>query len=64
MVTFAPSLMCMDLGKIKEQFSIMDNYMDIYHVDIMDGHFCKTWRLHLGFSKVSGKIQRRKWMYT
>ena len=34
MVTFAPSLMCMDLGKIKEQFAVMDQYMKLYHVEM------------------------------
>ena len=40
MVTFAPSLMCMDFGKMKEQFAVMDQYVNLYHVDIMDG-ICK-----------------------
>ena len=51
MVTFAPSLMCMDLGKIKEQFAVMDQYMKLYHVDIMDGHFCKNMALTPGILK-------------
>lgn len=51
MVKFAPSLMCMDLGKIKEQFSVLDKYIDIYHVDIMDGHFCKNMALTPGLIK-------------
>lgn len=45
MAIFSPSLMCMDFGKMKEQFNIMDNYIDLYHVDIMDGHFCKNMAL-------------------
>lgn len=51
MVTFAPSLMCMDLGKMKEQFTIMDRYVKLYHVDIMDGHFCKNMALTPGILK-------------
>ena len=51
MVTFAPSLMCMDLGKIKEQFAVMDKHVDLYHVDIMDGHFCKNMALTPGILK-------------
>ena len=51
MVTFAPSLMCMNLGKMKEQFQIMDQYIDLYHVDIMDGHFCKNMALTPGILK-------------
>lgn len=51
MATFAPSLMCMNLGKMKEQFQIMDQYIDLYHVDIMDGHFCKNMALTPGILK-------------
>lgn len=51
MVKFAPSLMCMDVGKIKEQFAILNKYIDIYHVDIMDGHFCKNMALTPGLLK-------------
>ena len=51
MVTFAPSLMCMDFGKIKEQFEVMDKYVKLYHVDIMDGHFCKNMALTPGILK-------------
>lgn len=51
MITFAPSLMCMDLGKIKEQFAVMDKHVDLYHVDIMDGHFCKNMALTPGILK-------------
>ena len=45
MATFSPSLMCMDFGQMKEQFEIMDKYVDLYHCDIMDGHFCKNMAL-------------------
>ena len=48
----APSLMCMDLMKLHEQIDFFNSRADIYHVDIMDGHyvpkhyviaiFCKT----------------------
>ena len=51
MATFAPSLMCMNLGKMKEQFQIMDQSFDLYHVDIMDGHFCKNMALTPGILK-------------
>lgn len=51
MKKFSPSLMCMDLGKMKEQFEVMDNYVDLYHVDIMDGHFCKNMALTPGILK-------------
>ena len=51
MVTFAPSLMCMDLGKMNEQFEVLDRHIDLYHVDIMDGHFCKNMALTPGILK-------------
>lgn len=37
--------MCMDFGNMREQFYTMNNYVDIYHVDIMDGHYCKNMAL-------------------
>ncbi len=51
MVKFAPSLMCMDFGKMQEQFKILDKYIDLYHVDIMDGHYCKNMALTPGLLK-------------
>jgi D-allulose-6-phosphate 3-epimerase len=43
--------MCMDFGKMKEQFEIMDRHVDLYHVDIMDGHFCRNMALTPGIMK-------------
>jgi len=37
---FAPSLMCLDWNRAGEQITILDQYSDAYHFDIMDGHFC------------------------
>lgn len=39
---FSPSLMCMDLLDIKRQTEILNDRCDLYHVDIMDGHFVKN----------------------
>ena len=39
---FNPSLMCMDLLDIKNQAEILNERCDLYHVDIMDGHFVKN----------------------
>ena len=41
-VEFSPSLMCMDFLKMEEQFNILNDKVDMYHIDIMDGHFCKN----------------------
>ena len=39
---FSISLMCMDFLKIKEQIQVLNKKADMYHVDIMDGHYCKN----------------------
>ncbi len=36
---FSPSMMCMDMMKLKSQIEILNDKVDMYHVDIMDGHF-------------------------
>lgn len=36
---FSPSLMTMDLDKFKEQITFLNNKVDSYHIDIMDGHY-------------------------
>ena len=38
----AVSLMCMDFLKIKEQLEVLNESVGMYHIDIMDGHFCKN----------------------
>jgi len=48
---FSISLMCMDFLHIKEQLDVLNRYGDIYHADIMDGHFCKNITLSPGFIK-------------
>lgn len=34
------SLMCADMLQIGQQLTILDEYMDWHHADVMDGHFC------------------------
>lgn len=36
---FSPSLMCMDALDIRNGILSIDKKADLYHVDIMDGHF-------------------------
>ena len=38
-VAFSPSLMTMDLDKFKEQIEFLNEHVDSYHIDIMDGHY-------------------------
>ena len=39
---FSISLMCADYLNLKEQLTQLNEKADYYHVDIMDGHFCKN----------------------
>ncbi len=39
---FSPSLMCMDLTEFREQIETLNQRADMYHVDIMDGHYVKN----------------------
>jgi len=56
---FAPSLMCMDFLKIEEQISILNDRIDMYHADIMDGHFCKNITLSPDFIKSFAMVAKK-----
>lgn len=56
---FNPSLMCMDLLDIKNQAEILNERCDLYHVDIMDGHFVKNITLSPDFVKVFSTIAKK-----
>jgi D-allulose-6-phosphate 3-epimerase len=42
---FAPSLMCANFLDLKNQIEILNERADIYHIDIMDGHYVKNFSL-------------------
>ena len=46
----APSLMCMNPMNVARDVAVMDQYFDLYHVDIMDGHFCPNMALTPAFA--------------
>jgi len=42
---FSPSLMCANFLDLKNQIEILNERADMYHVDIMDGHYVKNFSL-------------------
>lgn len=58
-VEFSASLMCMDFLKAKEQIEIMNDKLDMYHIDIMDGHFCKNITLSPDLIKVFHTVAKK-----
>ena len=55
---FNPSLMCMDLLNIKEQLQILNTRADMFHVDIMDGHYVKNITLSPDFCRAVHPVCR------
>jgi D-allulose-6-phosphate 3-epimerase len=48
---FSVSLMCLDYLRIKEQIEKLNKRANYYHIDIMDGHFCKNITLSPDFMR-------------
>lgn len=57
---FKVSLMCMDFLDIKRQIEILDRNLDGYHIDIMDGHFCKNITLSPDFMRACGQVAKKE----
>ena len=55
---FAVSLMCMDFLKVGEQLNILNDLVGMYHVDIMDGHYCKNITLSPDLVKSFKKVSK------
>ncbi|MBF7025426.1 D-allulose 6-phosphate 3-epimerase [Staphylococcus kloosii] len=53
---FSPSLMTMDLDKFKEQITFLNDHVDSYHIDIMDGHYVPNITLSPWFIEQVKKI--------
>lgn len=56
---FSVSLMCMDLLNIRNQIEALNEFVDGYHVDIMDGHYCKNITLSPDFVAVCAKVAQK-----
>ena len=57
--TFSASLMCMDFLQIKQQIEILNERIDSYHINIMDGHFCKNLALSPDLLKCVKRISQK-----
>lgn len=55
-IQFAASLMCMDFLHIGEQLEVLNHRANLYHIDLMDGHFCKNITLSPGFIQSCAKV--------
>ena len=55
---FSPSLMTMDLDKFKEQITFLNEHVDSYHIDIMDGHYVPNITLSPWFIEQVKKFQQ------
>ena len=54
----APSLMCMNPMNVDRDVEVMDEAFDLYHVDVMDGHFCPNMALTPAFANSLRKKSR------
>jgi D-allulose-6-phosphate 3-epimerase len=55
---FSVSLMCLDYLNVREQIEILNTKADYYHIDIMDGHFCKNIALSPDFMRAIKKTAK------
>lgn len=55
-IQLSPSLMTMDLDKFKEQITFLNDRVNSYHIDIMDGHFVPNITLSPWFIQEVRKI--------
>lgn len=55
---FSVSLMCMDFLHIEDQLKILNHNVDMLHVDIMDGHYCKNITLSPDLVKAFHKVSK------
>ena len=51
MYKLTTSMMCADNFNLKDTISIIDKHTDIYHIDIMDGHFVPNLALSFDYIK-------------
>ena len=57
-LNLSPSLMCMNLKTFADDIKFLDNKIDSYHIDIMDGHYVKNITLSSWFISQIRKISK------
>ena len=55
---FSVSLMCMDLLNVGSQLNTLNALTDMYHIDIMDGHYCKNITLSPDFVRACSRVSK------
>ncbi|WP_367659230.1 D-allulose 6-phosphate 3-epimerase [Cytobacillus gottheilii] len=53
---FSASLMCMDFLHVENQLKVLNNAVDYYHIDIIDGHYSKNLSLSPDLMKAFRKV--------
>lgn len=56
---FSVSLMCMDFLNIGDQIEKLNPIIDGYHIDVMDGHYCKNITLGPDFISACAQVAKK-----
>ncbi|WP_110953766.1 D-allulose 6-phosphate 3-epimerase [Anaerosinus massiliensis] len=59
-INISPSLMTMDLDQFKEQITFLNDHVDSFHIDIMDGHFVPNLSLSPWFVEQTRKLTNKE----
>ncbi|MZI94011.1 ribulose-phosphate 3-epimerase [Vibrio sp. CAIM 722] len=59
-INISPSLMTMDLDQFKEQITFLNDHVDSFHIDIMDGHFVPNLSLSPWFIEQTRKLTNKE----
>lgn len=59
-IHISPSLMTMNLDQFKEEITFLNDHVDSFHVDIMDGHFVPNLSLSPWFIEQTRKLTNKE----